>query len=176
MANLSGPGGMKQVPVLISYKDSQIMKDEKGEISSVYLNVQKLNAEKKTADPHPYLNPMRDGKAGSVAYKASQFEKLQAVGQPYSKDGINYLVAKTDIMHSKQDKNGNSKLIMNIPIKDELADKHPVTAYEGKLDGRLISRHNKNTQAAVEARNAKQAEAEMTKPEPAKEQEAEIGA
>lgn len=177
MANFKGVGGFKNQPLMASYKDSQVMRDDDGKVMGVYLAMQKFNggmtqaeAKKGHADAHPYLAP------NNIRYSGAQFAALEKAGTAVKVGDVNYIGFRGDVTRSRPDKDGKSVLIANIPTNAEKAEKHPLSKLDN-FNEKTIARHEKNTkiaQALVEAQAEKQPEKDVEATKVA-ETEAEVG-
>lgn len=164
MANFKGVGGFKNQPLMASYMDSQVLRDNDGKVTAVYLAMQKFNggmtqaeAKKGHADAHPYLAP------NNIRYSGAQFAALEQAGTAVKVGDINYIGFRGDVTRSRPGKDGKSVLIANIPTNAEKAEKHPLSKLEN-FTAKTIARHAKNTkiaQSLVEAQAAKQPEKDV---------------
>ena len=177
MANFKGVGGFKNQPLMASYKDTQVIRDDVGNITAVYLAMQKFNggmtqaaAKKGNADARPYLAP------NNIRYSGAQFAALRKAGTGVTVGDVHYIGFRGDVTRSRPDKDGKSVLIANIPTNAEKAEKHPLSKLEN-FTAKTIARHEKNTriaQALVEAQAVKQPEKDVEATKVA-ETEAEVG-
>ncbi len=112
MKGIKGPGGCTGKNLLAVYKDSQVMTNDKGERTGVFLQVQldQTNLKKaelsEKADNDPYLAHATQVKTGktttSVYYTDEQVKKMEAAaGKTIECNGGEKLLAfKADIIHA----------------------------------------------------------------------------
>lgn len=200
MANLRGVGGMKQLNLIASWKDSQVTEKD-GKVTGAYLTVEKdqtmisqKDAKAGKADTNPYLESHEaegtNGKYTShnVWYSQSQIDAMKSIGAfAKQEDDRNAVAFKADVQKSKNEKTGESRIIVLTPKDASKAatpeDKAKIEKYNEahpfgpsdnkKFDGKSLVKQEKITaiakanrpvrdvSASVENEKAAEAEPEM---------------
>lgn len=131
MANLRGVGGMKQLNLIASWKDSQVTKADggKGPVNGAFLTIEKDQslftqkaAKEGKCDTNPYLESHKEtGKTGNeytshnVWYSQSQIDSMTKAGTVVkTADGRNAVAFKADVQQSKS-KDGEKRVIVLTP-------------------------------------------------------------
>lgn len=190
MANLRGPGGMKQLNLIASFKDNQVTKDKEGNITGAYLTVQKDQstltqkaAKEGKADPNPYIESHEaEGKDGNkyvshnVWYSQSQIDAMQNAGKSVVQaDGRTAIAFKADVQKSKDPQSDVTRMIVLTPKDpakakddaekakiDKYNEMHPMGASDNKkFDAKALERQEKITALAKENRPSRETSAEV---------------
>lgn len=181
MANLRGPGGMKQLNLIASWKDSQVTRADKGkgDINGAFLTIEKDQsmmtqkaAKEGKADTNPYIEshtekgPNGEYTSHNVWYSQSQIDAMTAAGKSAKQaDGRNAIAFKADVQKSAG-KNGTSRIIVLTPKDvskakndDESAkiekynEMHPLGASDNtKFGPKTLEKQEKITALAKENR------------------------
>jgi len=141
MANLRGPGGMKQLNLIASWKDSQrsMSKDEPTKMTGAFLTIEKDQstmtqkaAKEGLADTNPFIESHNvESDKGTytshnVWYSERQMATMMEAGQMAKQtDGRNAVAFKGDVQKSKSEKTGESCMIV-LTSKDPSKAKNDV--------------------------------------------------
>lgn len=176
MANLKGPGGMSQLNLIASWKDSQVTTNDKtGEVNGVFLTVQKdqsmltqKDAKEGKADTNPYLTSEtktfeKDGQqqeyvSHTLWYSKKQWESMTEAGTLVKQDDGTMAVAfKADVHKSTDKETKKSRIVVCTPKDLTKGQTGEALAKDQKYneDHRMSPSDNKKIDSKLLARQEK---------------------